>query len=573
MNPAILSPKISQADSLISSTSLELLRPYLLTDNNRSLVFFVGAGASIAGNTGMPSTPTLLYALLKQALSQSGKFTSGEDDLTASLKEISYGIGFEITLNDFWQICREATTFLYQSFADLEINCTPNRVHTFLADWLSRGGTVVTTNYDRLIEREWAKTGSAIHSMYRAEGPNSFEGWEKTLIQGGALHKIHGSLDDPDSCLGALEHVGTQLTGKRADLLEEILLTRPLCFVGWRGVDPDIPPLLYRLLERRSPSLPTFWIHYEGHPSGSISLQNAIDECSNLIKPYASHHPILTDADRICGEFLNWIGIPSMPNPGRQVESFDFTEAIGDCTKSGLVRMVGITLRRAGKYSEAETTLKMGLQLAETPGEHNAALQEISLLQQQITGRETGQARKSLEQAREALKEQPDLHLQLNNDFGSLSMTIITLKSHPWLLLRLPGLFRKYRQDIDILQRNTIDKESVALHKSLLQLSAGRLRFKLFAWLGIIIHPFADWILRPFEIAHSTIDDAKDIHLHSHIDVLAYRAVALAYFGRCLKMQEDIPEISRLIAILNDEARTRHWAKQAEEIQRNCGKN
>jgi hypothetical protein len=214
----------------------------------------------------------------------------------------------------------------------------------------------------------------------------------------------------------------------------------------------------------------------------------------------------------------------------------------------------------------------MALQLAETPGERHAALQEMSLLQQQITGRETGQARKSLEQAREVLKEQPDLHLQLNNDFGLLSMTIITLKSHPWLLLRLPGLFRKYQQDIDILQRDTVDRESVALHKSLFQLYSGRLRFKLLGWLGIIIHPFADWVLRPFEIAHSTIDDAKDIHLHSHIDVLAYRAVALAYFGRCLKAQEGIPEISRLLAILNDEARTRHWAKQAEEIQRNCGK-
>jgi len=176
-----------------------------------------------------------------------------------------------------------------------------------------------------------------------------------------------------------------------------------------------------------------------------------------------------------------------------------------------------------------------------------------------------------LEQTREVLREQPDLHLKLNNDFGLLSMTIITLKSRPWLLLRVPGLFRRYQQDIETLRRDTTDKESVALHKSLLQLYSGRLRFKFFGWLGVIIRPLADWILHPFEIAHSTIDGAKDINLHSHIDVLAYRAMALAYFGRCLKAQEDIPEIYRLIAILNDDARTRHWAKQAQEIQRNCG--
>ena len=338
-------------------------------------------------------------------------------------------------------------------------------------------------------------------------------------------------------------------------------------------MDPDIPPLLNSMLDRRSSSLPTFWIHYEGDPSTPASLQNTINECSNLIKPYANHHPILTDADRVCGEFLNLIGIPSTPNPDRQVQSFDFAEAIGNCRKSGLVRMVGITLRRAAKYDEAERTINVALQLADTPTERNAALQELSLLQQQQTGRNTAKARKLLEQASEALKEQPDLHLRLNTDFGLLSMTIITLKSRPWLLVRVPGLFRKYRQDIDILQRDTTDEESVALHKSLLQLYSGRLRFKFLGWLGLIIRPFADWILVPFEIAYSLIDGAKDIHLHSRIDVLAYRAVALAYFGRCLQAQEDIPEIYRLMAILNDDARTSYWAKQAEEIQRNCGKH
>ena len=208
MNQAILSPKISQADLFVSSANLELLRPYL-TDNKHSLVFFIGAGASIAGNTGMPSTSTLLYNLLQQALSLSGKFNSDQGDLSATLKDISSSIGFEITLNDFWQICRKATGLLYQSFSDLEEKCIPNRVHSFLGYWLSTGGTVITTNYDRLIECEWAKTDSAIQTIYREEGLNSFEEWEKDLARGGTLFKIHGSLDGPDSCLGALEHVGT----------------------------------------------------------------------------------------------------------------------------------------------------------------------------------------------------------------------------------------------------------------------------------------------------------------------------------------------------------------------------
>ncbi len=518
----------------------------------------------------MPSTPSLLYYLLLQALTSSGKFNLQGDTLPATLKEISARIGFEITLNDFWQICRQATALLYKSFADVETKCIPNRVHAFLAHWLSTGGTVITTNYDRLIEREWAITGGTIQSRYGVGGSNSFVRWKDDLDRGGTLFKIHGSLDDPDSCLGALEHVGTQLTGNRAELLEEIIRTRPMCFVGWRGVDPDIPPLLYNMLAKRDSSLPTFWIHYEGYPPGSTSLQVAIENCSDLVRPYASNHPILTDADRACGEFLNWVGIQSTSNRDRKVEPFDFAEAVSHCTKSGLIRMVGITIRRARKYEDAEKVLKVALELAVTLGERNAALQEIALLQQQLTGKDTDKARASLEQARKTLEEEPDLWLQLNTDFGLLSMSVVALKKRPWLMLKIPGLFRQYRQDIETLQRETADKESVALHKSLLRLYAGRLRFKLFGWLGVFIHPLADWILQPFDVAYSTIDEAKDVHLHSRIDVLAYRAIALAHLKRCQEAQKDVPEIHRLIAILNDDARTQHWNKQIEEINQYC---
>lgn len=568
----ILSPDISQADSLASSLGIELLQPYLVS-RDRSLVFFVGAGASIAGNSGMPSTPSLLSRLLLQALASSGKFDPDQDNITNAINEITAypnSIGFEITLNDFWQICREATALLYKSFADVESKCVPNRVHTFLAHWLSTGGTVVTTNYDRLIEREWSRMGRSIQSRYRDDGPNSFGAWKDQLRQGGTLFKIHGSLDDPESCLGALEHVGTRLTGDRAELLEEIIRTRPLCFVGWQGIDPDIPALLYEKLEARDPSLPIFWIHYEGYPSGSSTLQEAVDKCSVLIKPYAENQPILTEADRAFGEFLNWVGMPSIPKPTRPSGTFDFSKAVDNCTRTGLARMVGITLRRAGRFREADQVLNAALELAETPNERIAVLQEISLLRQQLSGRETDHARQFLEQAREVLKEMQDLRLQLNNDFGLLSMTVVSLKSRPCRLWMLPRLFRKYGQSIETARKEGVDGESIALHESMLNLYRGRLRFKVLGWLGIFVRPIAEWILRPFDDARSTIPGAKDIHLHSHVDVLAYRAVALGYLGRCWQAREDISEIQRLIAVLHDNARTSHWEKQVQEIEEYC---
>ena len=566
---SILHPNVSEKDKKLSNASIDRFRPFV-EGTARSLVFVVGAGASMAGSTGMPSTPNLIYQLLLDSLACSEAFDGELESCKNTLKEISSKLGFEITLNDLWQICQEATVSIYTAFAELETKCMPNRAHTFLAHWLATGGTVVTTNYDRLIEQEWNKISSSVKSFYRDNGPNSFATWKEDLQNGGSLFKIHGSLDEPSSCLGALEHVGTQLSGDRAELLLDIMQNRPVCFVGWQGIDPDIPPLLHSALENREPTLPIFWIHWEGSSPGSLTLDDSLDEMTELIKPLASQNPILTEADRAFGEMLVWLGKNRSPNPSREPLAFDFQSSVSQCTKTGITRMVGIALRRGGKFDAAERVLNVALSLAKTNEEKSAALQELSLLHQQIGGRKTDKSRKYLSKAQKALGEQPDPGLQLNASFGMLSQTIVALKNRPWLLLRVPGLFRQYRRDIEIFQQETTDRESAALHESLYHLYLGRFRFKVFGWSAKIITPLVDWIMRPFDVARSRIGDAKDIHIHSRIDVLAYRAVALAHLGRCKDAKEDVAEIDRLIAIFNDGARTVHWKNQRAEIEDHC---
>ena len=213
------------------------------------------------------------------------------------------------------------------------------------------------------------------------------------------------------------------------------------------------------------------------------------------------------------------------------------------------------------------------LNLAATAEERSAALQEISLLDQQITGKRTDRSRANLGKARGALKDKPDPQLQANVDFGLLSMTIIALQSRPWLLFNLPVLFRRYKRDIHILRVQTQDKESAALHESLLNLYRGRLRFKLLGWFARLIQPLGAWILQPFDVARSTIGDAKDIHIHSRVDVLAYRAITLAYLQRCRDAQQDMDEIGRLVEILNDNARAEHWKTQRRMIEDYCAKS
>jgi hypothetical protein len=124
-----------------------------------------------------------------------------------------------------------------------------------------------------------------------------------------------------------------------------------------------------------------------------------------------------------------------------------------------------------------------------------------------------------------------------------------------------------------VFRHKSTSEESIALHESLLHLYLGRFRLELFSWIAVVAKPIADWILSPFDIARNTIDGARNIHLHSRIDVLSYRAIAMARFSRCQEVWKDVPEIGRLIDILRDEARANHWENQRRELEHWCPRN
>lgn len=573
MSKIIRTNNISKQDAQISLANMEQLQTYLI-GIDRSLVFFIGAGASSAGNTGMPGAPALISQLFHDALKRARHPALESDEIKGAVKEISKTLGFEITLNDFWQICRESMPLLFDSLAELEKGCFPNRVHSFLAHWLSTGGIVVTTNYDRLIERDLKGKSPFVQCRYQEEGLNSFTNWQEDLGRGRCLFKIHGSLKDSFSCLGALEHVGTQLIGHKAELLTEIVRSRPLCFVGWRGVDPDVPLLLHNELDKRNTSLPVFWVHYEGTEDEPVSLKEAIEKVPVYIKPYAEDNPILTEADRAFAKMLCEVSIASKPNSERQGSPLGFADSVNLCSRSGVARMVGIALRRARKLDESLCVFNVARELASSPQEESAALQEQALLLQQRTGRETAQSRTLLVQARKELKLNQDPWLRANIEFGIMSMTIINLPTKPWLIVRVPLLFLQYKKAIQLLRQKTTDNKSLALHEALFNLFLGRFRFILFRRLAVRAKIIANWIIQPLDFARSRIAEAEDIHLHSIVDVLAYRAVILAHLGKRQKAREDISEIDRLVDILvgtvEDNARKTYWREQKRSIERLC---
>jgi hypothetical protein len=579
----ILSSYLPEMDRAVCLRTLNVLRS-LVTDEHRQLVFFVGAG--ISANTGMPLVPDLLETLLMGALSKSApdKTHSGAS-LRKAIKRASQLLGFEITLNGLWNSCPDAIKQLFQSLADFEQKwCFPNHAHTFLASWLTRGGAVLTTNYDRLIERAASNGIKDLLVRYaEADDPASFQHWREDLLLGKCLFKVHGSFAEPDSCLGALEQVGTKITGKRAELLAAIAEERPLCFIGWRGVDPDIPLLLTEVLSKKE-SVPVIWVHYEGkdrkQPKG---LAQCLDGVPEPLRRIAGAFPLITDADRLCAEMGRWLGFGTDRTNNEQQRiagqsppiEHTLRQSLDICTHTYLARFVGTSLRHAREFEAAMDILEVAHTLAESPAELSAATQEMSLAFYAQGGDSNQQkARDLLKRAQVEIGRSQDIMMKLNTDFGQLSMKVTATRRKPWLLPQLPHLFKEYATDIAKFRAATYDEQNrrkLALHEALFYLYLGKLRLQLVSWVGPLARLLAYWVLKPFEIARRRIDDAGDIHIHSRIDVLSGRSLALARFGFCEEAWRDIPEIKRLCDILADTPRTKHFFEgQLPQLEQMC---
>jgi len=111
-----------------------------------------------------------------------------------------------------YDLARVAEYFLYTQSGDrepleralqekLNIGCTPRPIHTVLAQ-LPQVKIVLTSNYDTLLENELTRYGrNLIRHVYNLNNPRAghFQGTiffgEKDLI----LHKMHGSIDEPNS--------------------------------------------------------------------------------------------------------------------------------------------------------------------------------------------------------------------------------------------------------------------------------------------------------------------------------------------------------------------------------------
>jgi len=573
--------------------SLRLLRD-LLTD--RSLVFFVGAGVSRAEPTRCPVASELLEVVFAQILLRLGQDGDANSDSPTgqrlarlseeaanALPSVARRVGLEATLGELRQIWEPAFRRVLQTWADLSRTLPFNPSHEALAAWMREGGTVITTNYDCFIEeayyhlegrypeaRYWTS-----HELPPDGLRSTFHTWSADLARGGVFFKLHGSFDDLDTCLATMDQVGTEITGYRADLLRYVFSKRPICVVGWRGVDPDIPPVI---ASTRSPtaSAPLVWILHDGaQPEEPFRLGERLSQVPSLLSNIASENPLVSEANRLFTSLQDRMG-PAISRPpeggGTPLEARDqvFQGIALDMPATAAARFLGIVCRRGGELQLARNFESAATALAENRIQWAAGLQEQAHVLWQ-RGEHERAARDVARVSRE-LAGTSDIAARLTADFGDLSMTMVNLRTHPTGGLRLFPLFRRYRRDIDAFAKASCETKEVHLHRALFHLYRGRLRLLLVRSLARPVSGLlSSYVLGDFRRAKDHIGQAGGIHIHSTVDVLSYGALALARFGRCEEAWQDFFEAERLAQALGDVARWRHLRGQRERLEGLCG--
>lgn len=583
---------VDTADRQRCARSALLLRDMV---TSRSLVFFVGAGVSWANPTRFPLAGRLLKVGFEQILQRLREDRRGRLDraamrrwnafskqVAAALPSVAHGVGLEITLGELRKIWPFTFSRFLQRWADLAKTRPFNTAHLALAAWIRGGGTVITTNYDCFIEEAYSHLeGHLPERRYwtsrrppQNDSTRTFDSWRQDLRRGGVLFKLHGSFHELDTCVATLDQVGTALSGHRTDLVRNVVSSRPVCVVGWRGVDPDISPVL-AAARGAAAAEPLVWTLYRGDdPDSPISLSDALSRVSRELLHVASEHPLLSDANSLFISLQYPKGVAfdtgsQRPTPVAVLPEEVFHNIASDMPCSPAARFLGTVFRRAEQLDLAAHLTSMATDLAVDRSQWAAGIQAGAHVLWLKGQRQ--QAAAEVARVSDQVRRTADLSARLTADFGELSMTVVKLRSQPAAALRIYGLFRQYREDILALERARGHPREIHLHRALYHLWQGRLRVFLTGLLGkSLSRRLSPYVLRELDRARHHMNKAETEHTDAKVDLLSYRALALARSDRCAEARREFAEAERLAATVQDHARIKRLRRQRRELEALC---
>ena len=257
--------------------------------------FFVGAGISRSPPANLPTGPELTKKLLEAWIL--------DEDTNNTLKPYvkSGTLRLEVVMQIAIDTFSDRKIVLHPLMS--LINGCPNNNHYLLAFALKNGCTVITTNFDILIEiAYWNLYGSVPRVII---SDNLFQ----ATVLHGSLIKIHGSIailekmsnneivvrDNRETVIAALNQVARGLGDNKTFTLQRLLQQAPTFFWGYSCMDDfDIFPVLSSTEEREV----FYWLFFE--PNKSLELLSEDDW--NLFVSEIFSRSNLEDPKRFEGE-------------------------------------------------------------------------------------------------------------------------------------------------------------------------------------------------------------------------------------------------------------------------------
>ncbi|TPQ23900.1 SUMF1/EgtB/PvdO family nonheme iron enzyme [Streptomyces sporangiiformans] len=241
------------------------------------LLLFVGSGISLpyAGKKGMPGSLEVSTRIADRLLER--KVSSDESLMQVAQEAVWQDGGSRQRL--------EAT--LTEAFADPNVQPLP--AHQALA---AIDSTIITTNYDTLIERAFQTFGKRLSVVWNDEHLSS--------VSGSMLIKVHGTVDAPSSCVITEDdyYHWMDREPELRELIRALFLTKTLCFVGYSLADPNFRAIL-RILRFKFAAIrrPGLVVTYKTDPTSynhrfiteSLGLRVHQGDATDFLRMLARH--------------------------------------------------------------------------------------------------------------------------------------------------------------------------------------------------------------------------------------------------------------------------------------------
>lgn len=244
---------------------------------SQRLAFLVGAGISMEPPSYLTTWPQSDCMRV---------LTTGDPDADEKMvRALRPEVFFQVLYNTIGMKTLKALEVLNPATlnSDEEI-VAPNLLHFFLAEMMRKGHVVLTSNFDDLIERAFAKlTDGKSEPRVVVSDLDIQSLCGETDSESGCLIKIHGSFLTPggknsqDSIVALLQQVQREFPESKRELMRKIVAGYDLVVLGYSGRD-DFD--LYPYLLEPPPGRRIWWINHVNEKNSENEKNSKNGRCS-----------------------------------------------------------------------------------------------------------------------------------------------------------------------------------------------------------------------------------------------------------------------------------------------------